>query len=118
LCSAYRKLVEESKYEIASVAAKVGKSESYVRQRIFLTRLEAPVAAAYRSGKINDGHAVLIAKLSATDLIFSNEKYDISFINPVDPRGVVVPTSTAPAQEPRVFGDLKPMYDVFQATQF
>jgi ParB family transcriptional regulator, chromosome partitioning protein len=64
---AYRKLVDESKYEIPSVAAKVGKSESYVRQRIFLTHLEAPIANAYRSGKMTDGHAVLIARLSAHD---------------------------------------------------
>jgi ParB family chromosome partitioning protein len=64
---AYRKLVEESKYEIPSVAAKVGKSETYVRQRIFLTNLEGSVAKVYRSGKMTDGHAVLIARLSAND---------------------------------------------------
>jgi len=64
---AYRKLVEESHCEVASVAAKVGKSESYVRQRIFLTRLEEATAGAYRAGTITDGHAVLIAKLSEND---------------------------------------------------
>lgn len=64
---AYRKLIEESKYEISAVAAKVGKSESYVKQRLFLTNLEKKPAAAYRSGKMNDGIAVLIAKLSAGD---------------------------------------------------
>lgn len=63
----YRKLIEESKYEVVAVAAQVGKSESYVRQRLFLTNLEAKPKDAYRSGKINDGHAVLIAKLSAGD---------------------------------------------------
>lgn len=64
---AYRKLIEESKYEIAAVAAKVGKPESYVKQRLFLTNLEKKPSEAYRSGKINDGIAVLIAKLSAGD---------------------------------------------------
>lgn len=73
---AYRKLVEESHYEIPSIAAKVGKSESYVRQRIFLTRLEAPVAKAYRAGRITDGHAVLIAKLSANDQLTALERAD------------------------------------------
>jgi ParB family chromosome partitioning protein len=63
----YRKLIEESKYEIVAIAAKVGKSDSYVKQRLFLTNLEAKPRDAYRSGKINDGHAVLIAKLSAGD---------------------------------------------------
>lgn len=63
----YRQLVEKSHYEISSVAAKVGKSESYIRQRLFLTNLVDKPAAAYRSGKITDGHAVLIAKLSAGD---------------------------------------------------
>ncbi len=64
---AYRKLIEESKYETSAVAAKVGKSESYVKQRLFLTNLEKKPAEAYRSGKINDGIAVLIARLSAGD---------------------------------------------------
>lgn len=63
----YRKLIEESKYEISGIAAKVGKSETYVRQRLYLTNLEAKPAEAYRSGKMNDGHAVLIAQLSPSD---------------------------------------------------
>lgn len=65
--ASYRQLVEKSHYEISSIAAKVGKSESYIRQRLFLTNLVEKPATAYRSGKITDGHAVLIAKLSAGD---------------------------------------------------
>lgn len=64
---AYRQLVETAKLEIASIAAKVGKSENYVRQRLFLTNLIPAVAKAYRKGEIEDGHAVLIARLSAND---------------------------------------------------
>lgn len=64
---AYRKLIEESKYDYASVAAKVGKTEGYVKQRLFLTNLIGPAADAYRAGKIIDGHAVLIAKLATAD---------------------------------------------------
>jgi len=64
---AYRKLKEVSKYEISAIAAKVGKNESYIKQRLFLTNLEQKVKDVYRTGKINDGHAVLIAKLSSGD---------------------------------------------------
>jgi len=65
----FRKLVEDSHYEVASIAAKVGKPEGYIRQRLFLTNLSAKPAAAYRAGKIVDGIAVLIAKLSAGDQV-------------------------------------------------
>lgn len=64
---AYRKLAEVSKYEVPTIAAKVGKSDSYVRQRLFLTNLEPKMREAYRAGKMTDGHAVLIAKLGAAD---------------------------------------------------
>jgi ParB family chromosome partitioning protein len=80
---AYRKLVEESHYEVPSIAAKVGKSESYVRQRIFLTRLEPAVQTAYRAGnKVQDGHALLIAKLSPIDQI-SALKHINSYWRPI-----------------------------------
>lgn len=64
---AYRKLIEESNYEIKVISAKVGKSVAYVRQRLFLTNLSKESVKAYRKGEINDGHAVLIAKLSPDD---------------------------------------------------
>jgi ParB/RepB/Spo0J family partition protein len=63
----YRKLIEESKYDIANVAAKVAKSDTYVKQRLFLTNLGKQAADAYRTSKIIDGIAVLIAKLSDSD---------------------------------------------------
>lgn len=63
----YRKLIEESKYETPAVAAKVGKAESYVKHRLFLTNLTEKSRAAFREQKINDGHAVLIAKLAPAD---------------------------------------------------
>lgn len=64
---AYRNLIEASKMEVVAVAAKVGKSESYVKQRLYLTNLEPKAEASYRKGEINDGHAVLIAKLGSAD---------------------------------------------------
>jgi len=63
----YRELIEESKYEIPAVAAKVGKEERYIKQRLFLTNLTEKSANAYRNGKFTDGHAVLMAKLSSND---------------------------------------------------
>ena len=64
---AYRKLREQGNYEYTVIAAKVGKSETYVRQRLFLTNLQTEPAEAYRTGQINDGHAVQIAQLNGTD---------------------------------------------------
>lgn len=64
---AYRQLIEKSKYTIEDVAIKVGKSQDYIRQRLFLTNLTEKPANFYRKGKITNGHAVLIAKLSPND---------------------------------------------------
>ena len=62
---AYRQLIEKSspKYTVEDVAAKVGKSEKYVRNRLVLTNLCKKVVASFREGNINDGQAALIAKL-------------------------------------------------------
>lgn len=66
---AYRQLMEKSivPYSVDSIAVRVGKSKDYIRQRLFLTNLIERVVKSYRKGKINDGHAVLIAKLSPND---------------------------------------------------
>ncbi|MCP6719715.1 MAG: ParB/RepB/Spo0J family partition protein [Patescibacteria group bacterium] len=63
----YRKLIEVSGYEVKDVAAKVGKSESYVRQRLLLTNLTKAASKEYRAGKIDYGRAVLVAGLSPND---------------------------------------------------
>lgn len=62
---AYRQLIETSKprMEIAVLAKKVGKSESYIRQRLVLTELDAKVAAKVRSGELPVAHGMLIARL-------------------------------------------------------
>lgn len=62
---AYRTLIEKSspRYEVKDVAAKVGKSETYVRQRLALTNLSEKAAKAYRADDITAGQAVLIARL-------------------------------------------------------
>lgn len=61
---AYRQLIEASSHSVKDVAAKVGKSETYVRNRLFLTNLAEPAAKAYRSGQISDSFAVVIARLA------------------------------------------------------
>lgn len=64
--AAYRGLIENStpRYEVKDIAAKVGKSESYVRQRLGLTNLCASVAKAFRAGEIKASQAVIIATLA------------------------------------------------------
>ena len=64
---AYRELIEKSKYDVAGIAARVGKSENYVRYRLFLTNLIPAVAQAFREGQIYDGHAQIIGRLSPED---------------------------------------------------
>lgn len=61
---AYRNLVENKTHDMKSIAAKVGKSEAYIRGRIFLTNLCAEAKTAYREGVLTDGHAAEIARLS------------------------------------------------------
>jgi ParB family chromosome partitioning protein len=63
----YKRLLdlEEPKYSIEQIAAKVGKSPVYIAQRLKLTELcEAVVEAFYRSD-IGVGHALMLAKLPA-----------------------------------------------------
>jgi len=64
---AYRDLIERSspRYEVADVAAKVGKSENFVRDRLVLTNLIPAGQKAFRAGIIHIGHAALIARLDA-----------------------------------------------------
>jgi ParB family chromosome partitioning protein len=61
---AYRKLIEDGGRTVKDVSVKVGKSESYVRQRLFLTNLSEKARKAYRSGKMIDSAAVLVARLT------------------------------------------------------
>src|SRR3984885_15237172 len=56
----------EPTYTIASIAARAGKSEAYVHGRIKLADLIPPVAEAFLKDEITIGHALLIAKLPAS----------------------------------------------------
>lgn len=58
--------LKNPKYTTASIAARAGKSEVYVLGRVKLTELIPPVAEAFLKDKIAVGHALLIAKLPAS----------------------------------------------------
>jgi ParB family transcriptional regulator, chromosome partitioning protein len=53
-------------YNIAHIAARAGKSEAYIYGRLKLADLIPPVAEAFLKDEITIGHALLIAKLQAS----------------------------------------------------
>ena len=55
--------LEDTKYSIEQIAAKVGKSPTYCAARVRLTELAAPVVEAFYAEEIGVGHALLLAKL-------------------------------------------------------
>ncbi len=63
----YRQLIEKStpRYEVKDVALKVGKSETYVKQRLAMTNLSVKAAKALREGEINISHALVISRLDS-----------------------------------------------------
>lgn len=60
---AYRGLIEEAKYAVEDVAAKVGKSVTYVRDRLALTNLIKGLQVQFREGVIMPAVAALLARL-------------------------------------------------------
>jgi ParB family chromosome partitioning protein len=57
--------LEEPKYSIEQIAAKVGKHPSFVASRLKMTDLEKAVVDAFYANEIGVGHALLLAKLPA-----------------------------------------------------
>jgi len=57
--------LEEPKYTIEQIAARVGKSPAFIVQRLKLTDLVPAVVEAFYANDIGVGHALLIAKLPA-----------------------------------------------------
>lgn len=62
---AYRQLKEKSRphYETKDIALKVGKSETYVRQRLALTNLIEKAKQSFRAGKLLISQAIIICRL-------------------------------------------------------
>jgi ParB family chromosome partitioning protein len=63
----YQDLLQLPGYDVEAVAARVGKSISYVYQRLKLVELTAPAQKAFLEDKITAGHAILIARLQPAD---------------------------------------------------
>ncbi len=55
--------LEGARYDVSSIASRLGKSPSYILQRIRLTELVPSVAEAFLADQIGVGHALEIAKL-------------------------------------------------------
>jgi ParB family transcriptional regulator, chromosome partitioning protein len=56
-------MLEEPKYTIEQLAAKIGKTPSFVASRVRLTELIAAAVEAFYAEEIGVGHALLLAKL-------------------------------------------------------
>ncbi len=65
--SGYRALMERARHDVESIAAKVGKSVSYVYQRLQLLKLIDPLQELFLEGEITAGHAVELARLTQPD---------------------------------------------------
>jgi ParB family transcriptional regulator, chromosome partitioning protein len=63
----YRDLQQAAHLSVEDLAARVGKSRAYIAQRMVLCALVDEAAVAYRDGRIQLGHAQLIANLTPTD---------------------------------------------------
>lgn len=61
----YKQLLEKGKYDVESLAAKVGKSVSYVYQRLKLADLVPAAKKAFFEEHITAGHAILLARLQS-----------------------------------------------------
>jgi ParB family chromosome partitioning protein len=62
---AYKALLEtsEPRYDVASIAAKTGRSITHVYQRLRLAELLPEAAEVFQANQITAGHAILIARL-------------------------------------------------------
>ncbi|MGH8429688.1 MAG: ParB/RepB/Spo0J family partition protein, partial [Solimonas sp.] len=63
----YQALMDRAGYDVVGIAAKVGKSASYVYQRLKLAELIEPAKKAFLADEITAGHAILIARLQPAD---------------------------------------------------
>jgi len=63
----YRELLKLPGRDVPAIAAKIGKSESYVYQRLKLTELIKPAKDAFLADAISLGHAIIIARLQPAD---------------------------------------------------
>lgn len=60
-------LIKYARYDAAKIAARVGRSEKYVYDRLKLLTLIPEARKLFSAGKFEAGHAILLARLSAAD---------------------------------------------------
>lgn len=65
--TAMQQLIDTGQYSIQKVADRLGKKASYVYQRIQLLKLNDDIKQIFAEGKIELGHAILIAKHQSAD---------------------------------------------------
>lgn len=63
----YKQLMEQAGYDLAKLAARVGRSVSHVYDRIRLLRLVPRAQKLFLGGEIGTQHAILISRLSKSD---------------------------------------------------
>lgn len=63
----YKALLARPGYDVAAIAAKVSKDESYIYKRLKLADLIPSVQEAFLQDRITPGHALLIARLQPKD---------------------------------------------------
>ncbi len=63
----YQALLDRPGYDVAAIAGKVGRSESYVYQRLKLIDLVDKARDAFLADEITAGHAILLARLQSKD---------------------------------------------------
>lgn len=63
----FKALLDLGKYDVAALAKRLGKSQSYVYQRVKLVELAPEAKKALVDQKISAGHAILIARLQPQD---------------------------------------------------
>jgi len=66
-CDGYRRLHEEHGADVASIAARVGRSPAYVYSRLKLANLTEAARVAFDAGRLTAGHAVLLSRLQPDD---------------------------------------------------
>ncbi len=92
----YKELLQKHGYDVDTLATKVGKSSSYIYQRLKLAELIPAAQKFFTSGVINAGHAILIARLSpeeqeevvseSRDGILWDNFYDVKDPHPISVR--------------------------------
>lgn len=60
----YRQLMATAKYDVARIAARIGRSVKYVYDRVKLLALVAEAKKAFLEERITAGHAILLARLT------------------------------------------------------